>query len=172
MANTAGGFAISLENKRVVLTVSDGYRTWGEANGLLPGAWNHLIVEMFDPNPADAAFNTYVTVNGQIVLEGQVEGQHLTRPGTGGDLVIGASLAPTADPKVTTTQRPFLGPVSYTHLDVYKRQPLLGAEDDAQRGQADHPLLRRGELSAPQSCVHHRFAARPGRDRSGVLRLS
>ncbi|HQZ70001.1 MAG TPA: hypothetical protein PK826_01580 [Anaerolineae bacterium] len=109
MANTAGGFAISLENKRVVLTVSDGYRTWGEANGLLPGAWNHLIVEMFDPNPADAAFNTYVTVNGQIVLEGQVEGQHLTRPGTGGDLVIGASLAPTADPKVTTTQRPFLG---------------------------------------------------------------
>lgn len=109
MANTGGGFAISLESKRVVLTLSDGYRTWGDANGLVPDAWNHLVVEMADPNPSDAAFYTYVTVNGQIVLEGRIEGQHLARPGSGGDLVIGAALAPTADPQVTTLQRPFQG---------------------------------------------------------------
>ncbi len=109
MAGTGGGFAITLENRRVVLTLSDGYRTWGDADGLVPEAWNHLIVEMADPNPADPAFYTYVTVNGRIVLEGRIEGQHAARPGTGGDLVIGAALQPTMDPQVTTVTRPFQG---------------------------------------------------------------
>ncbi len=105
MAGTGGGFGLSLESKRLVLTLSDGYRMWGEANALAAGRWNHLVVEMIDANPADPDFYTYFYVDGQILLDGQISGRHVPRPGLSGDLVVGAAL----DPATGAPRQPFEG---------------------------------------------------------------